>query len=218
MNLKAIFLFVLLVVFGTAQAQTYSLAFSANQSYQNLVNDTVLSDTQWVAKKYKIVLPFPVRISNAVVNTIYVDTDGRIMRLATSGGSTFFRTLVWGFGNCGLRQKENDTSRVSWVMEGTTPNRIAKVQFRNAGFVGDETHTDKLNFQIWIHEDGKRFELAFGPTQANLMRAMNGAYGPLLGIGIQYIRGTPTVPILSTADYGLNGLPQNGQTYRFSRP
>jgi hypothetical protein len=218
MKFKAIFLFFLVLGFRAVQAQTYTLSFAGNQPYQNLVNDTILSDTQWVAKQYKIVLPFPVRISNVVVNTLYVDTDGRIRRLAVSGGTSTFRTLIWGFGNCGLRQKENDTSRISWVIEGTSPNRIAKVQFQNAGFVGDETHTDKVNFQIWMHEDGKRVEIAFGPTQANLMRAMNGAYGPFLGIGSQYIRGTPTAPLLGTIDYGLNGIPQNGHTYRFSRP
>jgi hypothetical protein len=217
MKFKAIFLFFLVLGFRAVQAQTYSLAY-AEDPYQQLVNDTILSDTQWVAKQYKIVLPFPVRISNVVVSTIYVDTDGRIRRLATSGGNTSFRTLIWAFGNCGLRQKQNDTSRISWVLEGTSPNRIAKVQFKNAGFVGDETHTDKVNFQIWMHEDGKRVDLRFGPTEANTMRALNGAYGPFLGIGGQYIRGTPSAPQLGTIDYGLNGIPEVGQIYFFSRP
>lgn len=215
-HIACILLF-LLGLSGVTSAQTYSLA-TENRPYQDLQNDTVLSDTQWVAKQYPIVLPFPLRVANANVTNIWVDTDGRIRRRVTTGGFTSFRTVAWGFGNCGLRQKEGDVSRISWVMEGQSPNRIAKVQFKNAGFVGDDSHSDKVNFQIWMHEDGKRIEVVFGPVATVPMRALNGAYGPFLGIGSQYVRGTPAAPLLGTQDFGLNGIPSEGQVFRFWRP
>jgi len=140
------------------------------------------------------------------------------MRKLTQGGFTFYRSLIYGFGNCGLRQKQGDTSQISFVTEGVSPNRITKIQFRNAGFVGDETHSDKINFQVWLHESGKLYELRYGPKTVVPIRAMNGAYGPFLGIGAQYMRGTPASPLLGTLDYGMNGIPDSGRVYRFSRP
>jgi hypothetical protein len=214
MKIRNLFLFVFLFGIQAAKAQSYTLAF-ANQPYQNLVNDTILSDTQWVANQYRIKLPFVIRAGNVSSSEIFVDSDGRILRRSGTSG---FRTVIYGFGNCGLQQKSNDTSTISWVMEGTTPNRIAKVQFRNAGFVGDETNTDVLNFQIWMYESGKKNEIVFGPTTTIPMRALNGAYGPFMGIGSQYITGTPTVPVLSTVTYGMNGMPKTGYVYRFTRP
>lgn len=199
------------------QAQTYTLS-TATAAYQDLMTDSVLSDTLWVGKKYRLVLPFPIRISNVSTTQIFVDTDARIQRLTTTGGFSSYRTMFWAFGNCGLRQKEGDISKISYALEGETPNRIAKIQFKNAGFVGDESHIDKLNFQIWMHEDGKRVEVVFGPVQGSPMLALNGAYGPFIGIGNQFLRGTPQAPLLGSQDYGLNGMPQEGMVYRFTRP
>ncbi len=200
-----------------AQAQTYTLAFDTTV-YTPLQNDTVLSDTNWVGSRHRLVLPFPLRVSNVSVSTIFVHEDGEIQRLVTSGGSTFYRAAMYAFGNCGLRQKMGDNSRISYVLEGTSPGRIFKIQFQNAGFVGDDSHTDKVNFQIWIHESGKRVELVFGETTPTSLRPMNGAYGPFIGLGSQYIRGLPHAPLLGTLDYGMNGMPKNGFTYIFSRP
>ncbi len=206
-----------LVLVLTAKAQTYSTAFS-NQAYTNLQNDTVLTDTNWVGKIYPLKIPFNVRISNQTINQIYISADGQVFRRSTAGGFVSYRTLIYGFGNCGLRQKKGDFSKISYVTEGVSPDRIVKIQFRNAGFVGDEKHEDKINFQIWLYESGKRYDLCFGPKQMIPMRALNGAYGPLLGIGSQYLRGTPNTPVIGTASYGFNGVPDSSFTYRFTRP
>jgi hypothetical protein len=202
---------------GSAMAQTYSLAFS-NQAYNQLQNDTVLTDTNWVGKLIPLKIPFNVRISNLSINQLYINVDGQIMRRSTSGGFIFYRTLIYGFGNCGLRQKKGEVSHISYVTEGVSPNRIVKIQFRNAGFVGDEKHQDKINFQIWLYESGKQYEVCFGPKSLIPNRALNGAYGPLLGIGSQYLRGTPAAPLLGTPSYGFNGIPDSSFTYRFTRP
>lgn len=201
----------------SARCQTYTLAFDTTV-YTPLQNDTILSGSNWVGTNYQLNLPFPMRVSNLTLSTIFIHTDGEIQRRVTSGGSTSFRTVMYGFGNCGLRQKQNDTSVISYVTEGISPNRIVKVQFRNAGFTGDESHTDKVNFQIWLHESGKRYDLVFGETSPTSMRPMNGAYGPFIGLGSQYIRGLPNAPLLGNLDYGLNGMPRKGFTYTFSRP
>ena len=213
-------IFLILIGFWSSnllKAQTYTLAF-ANQAYSPIQNDTLLTDGNWVGKLYPILLPFPVRISNNTQNQIYISADGQVMRRLTSGGFVSYRSLIYGFGNCGLRQKKGDYSHISYVTEGVSPNRITKIQFQNAGFVGDETHSDKINFQIWLYETGKRYEIVFGPKTVVPMRALNGAYGPFLGIGTQYVRGNAGAPLLGTQTYGLNGIPDSSFVYRFTRP
>jgi len=217
--MKNTFIFTAILIFFVSQmqGQTYTLAFST-QAYSPLQNDTILSDTAWVGKLYPISLPFSVRISSGIIRSIFVSSDGQIMRKLTQGSFTSYRSLIYGFGNCGLRQKLGDTSQISFITEGETPNRITKIQFKNAGFVGDESHSDKINFQVWLHESGRLYELRFGPKTVVPIRAMNGAYGPFLGIGTQYMRGTPSLPQLGNLSYGMNGIPDSGMVYRFSRP
>jgi hypothetical protein len=214
---KIVFLLALLAFAATARSQTYTLAFDTTE-YSLLQNDTLLSGSNWVGTFYRLNLPFPIRVSNLSLSTVFISTDGEILRQTGTGSNISYRVVMYGFGNCGLRQKKNDTSAISYVTEGTSPGRIVKVQFRNAGFVGDESHTDKVNFQIWMYESGKRFDLVFGETSPSSMRPMNGAYGPFIGLGSQYIRGLPHAPLLGTLDYGLNGMPKEGFTYSFTRP
>ena len=215
---RIIILFVLLISYYNTKAQTYTASF-AIQAYSQLQNDTVLTDTNWVGKIIPLKIPFNVRISSLALNQIYINVDGQIMRRSTTtSGFVFYSTLIYGFGNCGLRQKKGDISRISYVTEGISPNRIVKIQFKNAGFVGDEKHEDKINFQIWLYESGKQYNVCFGPKTVIPLRALNGAYGPLLGIGRRYLRGTPAAPVLGTASYGFNGIPDSSFTYRFTRP
>ncbi len=167
----------LLIACNQADAQTYTLAFDTTD-YQELIDDTILSSDGWVAKHYPLLLPFPIRTGNVSASQIYVNTDGRIRRLSGTGSSATFRSMIWGWGNCGLRQKSNEVSQISHKTEGNSPSRIVKIQFKNAGFVGDESNSESLNFQIWLHEDGKRIEIVYGPCSANSQLALNGAYGP----------------------------------------
>ena len=217
--MKSFFILLLSVVcyYHIARAQTYTAAF-ANQAYIQLQNDTVLTDTNWVGKIIPLKTPFNVRISSYTLNQIYIHVDGQIMRRSSGGGFVYYSTLIYGFANCALRQKKGDISRISHITEGVSPNRIVKIQFKNAGFVGDEKHEDKINFQIWLYESGKQYDICFGPKSLVPIRALNGAYGPLLGIGNRYLRGTPGTPVLGTSSYGFNGIPDSSFTYRFTRP
>lgn len=213
MKMKFLLAAIMVLSGKTLNAQNYTLETGMTE-YQHLTNDTILSENGWVAQLYPINLPFTIRVSNTDINRIFVYTDGIIYRL--SGGQ--YRNLLFPYGNTPLRQKEGDsTSHVSYVVEGESPNRIVKVQFRNAGFAADETHSDLVNFQVWFHEGGLRNEVMYGPVEINQMRAFNGAYGPLIGLGSQYIVGTPANATISTSTRGLNGVPPEGMRLSFVR-
>lgn len=217
--MKKLFILILttLLQASVASAQTYTVA-TDTITYSQLVDDIVISDSGWVGQYYPILLPFPVKISNLTLNQLYVGTDGGLARKLNSGGYIYYDYLLSAMGNCALRQKVGDTSHISFVTEGTTPNRIVKIQFRNAGFVGDETQSDKINFQLWLYESGKKYELIYGPQLLHPLRAMNGAYGPAPCIGSQYLRGNANTPQIGAADYGLSTIPSNRRVYRFTRP
>jgi len=218
--MKKLFILLLSIIcyYQNGQAQTYTAAF-VNQAYIQLQNDTVLSDTNWIGKIIPLKIPFNVRISSLSLNRIYIHVDGQILRKSTVGGFVSYSNLISAFGNCALRQMKGEISKISYVTEGVSPNRTVKIQFKNAGFVGDEKHEDKINFQVWLYESGKQYEIRFGPKSLQPMRALNGAYGPLLGIGSRFLHGTPGTPsALSSQSYGFNGIPDSSFTYRFTRP
>lgn len=209
---------IILLLFGLSitskvLAQNYSLQ-QLEASYSDLENDTILSSGDWVGELYNFQLPFSVRIGNSDITRIYIFSDGDFYR--QTGGQ--YRNIMYAYGNCGLKHRAGDsTSHISYVVQGESPNRIAKVQFKNVGFAGDETNTDFTNFQVWFYEGGLVNELIFGPTEMAQMRAFNGAYGPLLGMGNQIVQGTPASATLGTSYSGLNGVPGSGLKLRFFR-
>jgi hypothetical protein len=213
MKMKLLAIIILVLSGLSLKAQNYTLETGMTE-YQQLENDTILSEPGWVAQLYPINLPFSISVGNVAINRIFVYTDGMIYRMQ----GTQYRNVLFPYGNTPLRHREGDsTSHISYVVEGERPNRIAKVQFKNAGFAGDETHTDVVNFQVWFYEGGMRNEVIFGPVEINQMRAFNGAYGPLIGIGSQYLIGTPANTTLSTSTRGMNGVPPEGMRVSFVR-
>lgn len=54
-------------------------------------------------------------------------------------------------------------SPISYKMDGMAPNRIAKIQYKNVGFVADTTGLAYINFQVWLYEDSNIIEFRYGP-------------------------------------------------------
>ncbi len=58
--------------------------------------------------------------------------------------------------------KDNSVSPVRKKIEGIKPNRILKLEYRNAGFVADETNLDSINIQLWYIEADSSVEMHWG--------------------------------------------------------
>jgi hypothetical protein len=116
-------------------------------------------------------------------------------------------------------------SPISYVLEGTAPNRIFKLEWKNAGFYDDFMDGDSyVNFQLWLYETTNTIEIRFGPREI-LTSVHYGLEGPIIGLhdtaldDIYTLEGPPEDPeIVTLVDFALEGDPANGQVYQFIAP
>ena len=124
-------------------------------------------------------------------------------------------------------------SPLSYKVEGTSPNRILKIEWNNCGFVNDVTGT--ANFQLWLYETSNIIETHIGSCTANAS-AYNGNTNPGAAMGIWKFNsttfcvygigllGNPALAndsVIQNAnadifDFSLTGTPASGNVYRFS--
>lgn len=120
-------------------------------------------------------------------------------------------------------------SPISYLLTGTTPNRILKVEWKNAGFYaeGDSLGTlnDYVNFQIWFYEGSNNIEFHYGPSQLSYP-SLDYDYetGAIIGLSdynVQnsYILAGPvaTPVVLHDSVTFINGTPANGTVYKFTK-
>lgn len=149
------------------------------------VNDT----TVWDAEDYGFLLPFSFQW-NKGINTnamvlalgfpgILPDSNYRNAPYASGFSAGAFGDLIdkglpMGFSESPIRTQ----------ITGTAPNRIYKLEIRNAGFYDEYdasgSFTDSTSFQYWLYEGSNVLEMRYGPSSVQ-------------NLGIYYPYGGPTV-------------------------
>lgn len=197
-------------------------------SYSDLNGATSLNNGQpWspLVYKYEVPLGFDFMFFNNNFDKIYItdflhfDQDGRFYINA------FNVTYIWRPG-----------ADISYVIEGSKGNRIAKVQWKDVGFyfenLNQGTTNDYVNVQLWLYESTNDIEIHIGPTLvSNPTASYGGLDGPFIGIWhvISFsppscesvvLTGSPSypTPVSNTSDFGLTltGTPSNGTVYTFT--
>lgn len=118
-------------------------------------------------------------------------------------------------------------SPISYKMEGNTGSRILKIEWKNAGFVGEigelGTLNDYVNIQVWLFEGSNDIEMHYGPNMVlNPAISYEGETGAFVGVSDKdllnsyLLSGSPDNPELSDTLVNLVGTPANGTIYRFS--
>lgn len=118
-------------------------------------------------------------------------------------------------------------SPISYKLEGNAGNRVLKIEWKNAGFVGEigalGTLNDYVNFQVWFFEGSNDIEMHYGPNMvSNPVINYEGETGAFVGISDKdllnpyLLSGSPDNPELSDTLACLDGTPANGTIYRFS--
>ena len=120
-------------------------------------------------------------------------------------------------------------SPISYLLTGTTPDRILKVEWKNAGFFneGDSLGTlnDYINFQVWFYEGSNNIEFHYGPSQlSNPSLDYDNETGAIIGLSDynvlnSYILTGPVanpVVLHDSVDF-VNGTPANGTVYKFTK-
>lgn len=178
---KLSFLILLICISVTAVAKPfYEFAFGSGVTYKDLTNPTVLSTDDWTTLNIEGTLPFDFKVFDSPVTNFTISVDE---------GITFFGEYKWGSAipfKAEIQSRGGNTSPISYQLEGTTPNRILKFEFKNVGFKNDidmnGTSTDYANYQVWLYEGSDKIEYHYGVSNESFGNvALAGKEGPNVG-------------------------------------
>ena len=132
-------------------------------------------------------------------------------------------------------------SPISRTLSGTAPNRICKIEWRNAGFyngMDNGEYADSINFKIWLYETSNIIEAHFGNSYQISTNSILFDDGPGVWFGAidsfdinngdvrvsYFFKGNANTPTLDSvfslanmvAPPGVNGIPPSGMVYRLT--
>ncbi|WP_448606109.1 T9SS type A sorting domain-containing protein [Paenimyroides ceti] len=235
---KIIILFALCLLITQSNAQQQLYTFSAfQQDYTDLVSPISVNNGQvWKSNGFgSFQVPFSFEIAgNNIAQFFFIDdnfffmTDTSDMYLMTvSGIDIQDKNYAQGVSQ----------SPISYKVEGTSGNRILKIEVKNAGSETEvevkQTNNLFLNFQIWIYEGTNVIEYRYGDSNitANDMTMLEEKNSLLIGMGDEelnygfFVYGNETPPSFaelvnanegSEDQYRNTSYPVNGTVYRFT--
>lgn len=166
-----------LIATGVSHAQSavkrYDVSY-AGSTYTPLVNATDLGFTgSWIDTVSDYMpFPFPFKYQNTTVNTFAIHYTGSIYLNGIESDYTYLGQI----GGINLQYDGKGRGKVQYATTGTAGNRIFKIEFSNVSWVGDNTGTDTLNFQVWMYEQDNAIEYRAGYSNvADTMFALTAA-------------------------------------------
>lgn len=212
--------FVLLFLSFTVQSQNYIFS-KFNSTYTDLTSNTVISPSGW--DDFTIIdrkMPFPIQFFGQPQDSLYI--MGGFAAFKQLGAGNFPGPQIYFFDAMLVEHASLANSNISILVSGSAPNRIYKVQTKNAGYSNDGGSTESANVQLWLFESTNVIEIHFG-----LCNGSTGTYSPLSGptVGIfnstslfMSLSGSAANPVASTsiASLGVTGNPATNQVYRFT--
>lgn len=209
-------------------AQQFYTVTTSTGTYQELVGAITLVDKPDTLG-YGTTLPYamegfgmPLNFNNPA-SVFYIFTGGFVAVDVPSHQrlyvfDAFVSRLIW----------RDESSRISYTLNGTPGARELKVQWKNLGMV-DHAATDFVNVQLWLSEKDNSFEIHVGPNRVTGNAAYYGNGGPAIGAFVCtydfsaydhaiHLRGNPAQPGIDAVQgyYPLSGTPANGTIYRFA--
>jgi hypothetical protein len=174
-----VFLFTLTFCKAVSQC-AYNFSVSSDV-YQSLTNATSINQGQVWTKYSSFTVPlgftFPLTAGRSITS---VNVFSGALDFPTSTSGYYYLAIYhWPYSGTLLTDNGYGTSisesPISYVVSGTAGNRIAKIEFNNAGlefdhdssYCGGTTGLDYVNFQYWLYESNGRIEIHFGPSSVN---------------------------------------------------
>ena len=160
----------------TTKAQYTFSTFSS--PYENLSNSTDLfpATPNWDDEFLKVGVPFPIKVNGENYDSVMVESNGSLfffnnfldINNIESVTDTIMAVMPLGeyVSQNGVTDliARFDNSPISSKIEGSAPNRILKIEWRDAGFYADSSDTQELyvNLQAWYYEADGVFEFRYG--------------------------------------------------------
>lgn len=210
----------LAVLCSNAQQFSYSVSTDTGVTYTSLVSAAVLnnSNSAW-ATRYKIPIGFTFNYLGRDFDSLTVETNGY---LSFDAERSYTFTALNNFGDC--TDSTGTHAALGYDVSGTVGNRILKIQYYNVGqFAG----TEKLNYQVWLKENGQ-LQLIIGAHTYNtsdttqnirigLLNAnMDTPVRGLLLSGNPQSPGSQPIDDNNPAPVFLNTIPAAGTRYTFT--
>ncbi|MFZ1677776.1 MAG: hypothetical protein WAT91_10915, partial [Saprospiraceae bacterium] len=204
------------------------------EPYNDLTGATSLNNGEiWDEPEYIFPIAFPFELNGNSITYLQFTSSGSASSSPTPDPQ--ITTLVFPFetdlidrGALGLVS----LSPISYKVEGVAPNRIEKMEFKNAGsyYEMDSNNTLNMfiNFQLWLYEGSYTVEFHFGSHFINDPGLFyDGEIGAYIGItdadvdneilySPHFLGGSAVNPALSTLLSPINGTPDDGIVYRLS--
>jgi hypothetical protein len=182
-----------------AQVNNYNF-FVLNRQFEFLTDSVSLNEgTTWDDPEFSIPLAFPLVYMGNPVETLYCSSFGLGAIFADNPGIQGTANLLIACGADLVDRAydfENGTgsgslSPYSYKVEGVSPNRIVKIEIRNAGFynsLSDNVNDDQfMNLQLWLYEIDNAIEIVFGPVNITSPQTVfDGETGTYVGMLPQF--------------------------------
>lgn len=218
----------LLLISAAIFSQNYIYSLSTDSSsYTSLSGATTIAGTQsWLNKSFGLRLPFQFNLCGTPSDSITIDNNGFI-----NFQSSINMSLV-AFNSYTANKDTNNVyvSLISQQLEGTSGNRILKIQFANLS-ENNLSALDYLNYQVWLYENGNKIEFHIGANARAAQQNAETAFPVLMGILNRNMDGensngylvtgaasSPTGLALPSGEglQYINATPASGIIYRFT--
>jgi hypothetical protein len=235
-----------LIAAVTGFAQPENRVFTiTNETYANLPNPTVITTQGWDDFSAKVPLGFHFSMMGITTDTMYFDDQvnlGADMQMTTTAPTHLLVFLTDFKDRSDMPGKPVSTVSYQNFITGTPS--VTKIQWKDAGFFGEEdnngTLNDSVNFQVWLREFSNDVEVHFGPSKitSSYMDIFNFAL-PFFGFAknadlnnftldyLYYVSATSPAPkvdsidmigLAGTSSLGYSAWPANGTVFKFSKP
>jgi hypothetical protein len=192
--LKPAFLFVMLCILGsqvTAQIGSYTFTTTTGtfSTLTGATTVTLASGDDGISGN--IALPFAFNFGGTAVTNFQINSNGWMgLNTGTASTNTTNYSSINGAVNNVIAAYSRDltggTADFSWLVTGTSPNRILQVQWLNRASFSSTVVPANAQFQVWLYETTNVVEIRYG-TVSNGTRTGTGT----VQVGL---RGASTLP------------------------
>lgn len=220
---------------------------SYNQVFSFIPSPVSVNTNQfWDDPDFSIPIGFSFRMFADTTDTLYMSSAFGFGGLLTTKPVSSTTLNATGIIAHGSDLQDRDTtlsgskSPIAYALSGTSPNRIFKLEWKNAGFynaIDNGAFSDSVNFQLWLYEGSDVIEIHFG--NGNYVSPNSDLYdggpGPWVGLFDSvdnnldgrlnyYLKGSAAAPSLDSFSQstffpgvpGMTGNPTPGSVYRFT--
>jgi len=164
--MKKVLLAICLGLANIAFAQPEGRVFTiTNETYANLSGATDITTAGWDDFDAIVPMGFSFHMMGTTVDSVIFDSGvnagaDAVLSLASLAPALGMMTDFVDRSSDGIHPE----SKVRYKTQTVNGKKITKIEWRDAGFYGDTTYNDSVNFQYWFYEGSDDFEVRFGSS------------------------------------------------------